>query len=1236
MNKFYTLLFLSFSFLQVKAVVIFSEDIGTPSSTTLITSYTGWQNIGVLTFTGSGDVRTSVPSTGYTGASGNGNVFLNSNTTNKTFIISGFTTSTYTSIALNFGVYKNTTTSNGSELTVEYSTSGIGGPWSSITIPPLPTGTGTAIWFYRSSSSAIPTGTNAIRFTNTNTSTIQFRLDDISLTGTLTGATPEIQLQQPIGTDSACGFTYDFGTQTIGTNTDFTVRIQNLGTAILNISSTPITGTNALEFSVLTPPSATIAANSYSDMVIRYSPSLSGSKSAKVTINSDDADESACEILLTANATYSPCTELIISEYGEPLTGNGKYIEIYNGTASAINLANYQFWKISNGGTWPGSTIALTGTIASNSTFVLANNATDVPGANLYNATFCNWNGNDAIGLAKQVGASYYLIDAVGTDGADPGTGWSVAGINNATADRTLVRKTSINTPNTNWTTSAGTTISNSEWYVRPYQLGNVGCNINSCLTTSSIGFDVSSASIGEANTTVTVYVTMSTAPTTTVNAIISDALLGTATSGTDYTAFANTTLTFTPAEIYPNTKSVTLNILDDAISESNENIVLSIDAQCGALIANGNYSLTIIDNEVPEGIVINEFSQGSFSKEYIELVATGTPGTTIDLRGWIVDDNSGIFSGGYGTQMGIADGHLKFSDICTWEKVPVGSIILIYNASDKNSKITMADDPTDANLDYLYVIGMETASSTCATMSVANLYFSSDCVKPNNTSYDQYTPPVYTNVDWGTIEFRNGGDAMQVRSPTGGFFHGLSYGTKGSGSDCSTCAISQNNHPDYSVYSTNALYFSGTTIKTFSFQNIIDNDFRKLNNWTSTTSTSPNTLETPGTFNSANNQAWILSLRTPFGVVLDNQSYTCNLRAYESRYYLDGIDSIIYWIKNNTATDHGSFTAQTILHDDATPGKGFQNAFLTGAPLFMQKTFVAIPTVGSPANYTIRFYVSTAELQDYCDYINPILNAIPGYYTMHNHTPAEVISHLKIYRTSTTDRAWTVTSDAQVQIVNPTIANYGAYTTFEYNGFTGFSGYALGDVVTPIIGLPVELINFNAKCNNDVVTLNWATASEKNFNYFEVERSIDAVHFTTLERINSTGASTQIKQYQYQDLYPVSGINYYRLKQQDNGNVPAVYSNLVTTKCDETTTALQTFYDNENNFVVQINSATTKNIQFKIYEISGKLLYQESKNIQQGYNKISLNFHEKIADGIYIIQAIDGNAIESIKILVH
>ena len=764
--------------------------------------------------------------------------------------------------------------------------------------------------------------------------------------------------------------------------------------------------------------------------------------------------------------------------------------------------------------------------------------------------------------------------------------------------------------------------------------------------------FTSTSGAVLENAGTYQIGVTVNTAPSADLMLSVIDAGTGTASPSTDFT-FTNTDLTFTAASSYPQTQYVTVNILNDAIPEANKyrNFTLSKVSGPAVTFSNTNHQMTIIDDDVLEGVVLNEFSQGVNNASYLELVVVGLPGTTVDLRGWIIDDNSGIFSGGYGTQLGIADGHIKFSNSCTWEKVPVGSVIVIYvndqtgGTPVKNDKITslgLADDPTDANLDYVYVVGVNFYNTGSCSSAATNNYFSSDCNLPSNTSYDSYIPATYVNPDMGTVQFRNSGDAVQLRDPAGTYFMGLSYGDKGSSSSCGSCDIIVSNHPDYATYGSNALYFSGTSNKTYAFVNTNDNDYRNVSNWTKTTSTSPNALETPGSANSAANQTWINSLRGNFDVVMDNQNYTCQLRQYESRYYLDAIDKIIFYIKNNANINHGDLTAETILHDDATPGLGFQNSNLTGTPLFMTKTWAATPANYSAPNYKIKFFVSTQELQNYCDYINPILNALPGYYNAHNHTPAEVIGHLKIYKTATSDRAWTVTSDAQVEIKIPVTGTYTSatgvtYTTFEYDGFTGFSGYALGDVVTPIIGLPVELTSFHAKCKNDIVNINWTTASEENSNYFELERSSDAIHFTTLQRFATAQKSNQLKNYAYTDEYPLNGTNYYRLRQQDIGNTAPVYSNIIQTSCEDfIKNETQIYYTPDNTVMVNLFTDTDKNLQFSLYEISGKLLHEESKNVEAGASVFALNFHHKLAAGIYVIQMMDGGKITSKKILVH
>jgi hypothetical protein len=153
---------------------IYTENFGTPASTTLITAYTGWQASTPIAYSGSGDVRTSSASTGYVGASGSGNVFLTS-TIGKNLIISGINTSAFTAsdIQLSFGYTTNSTTT---QLVVEKSTDG--STWAPITF----TNNANTLWnLVTIPGGQIPSSsTLSLRFTQP--ATAQMRVDDIKLT----------------------------------------------------------------------------------------------------------------------------------------------------------------------------------------------------------------------------------------------------------------------------------------------------------------------------------------------------------------------------------------------------------------------------------------------------------------------------------------------------------------------------------------------------------------------------------------------------------------------------------------------------------------------------------------------------------------------------------------------------------------------------------------------------------------------------------------------------------------------------------------------------------------------------------------------------------------------------------------------------------------------------------------------------------------------------------------------
>ena len=168
---------------------------------------------------------------------------------------------------------------------------------------------------------------------------------------------------------------------------------------------------------------------------------------------------------------------LYFSEYAEG-SSNNKYVEIYNASSTSVDLSNYQIKGTNNGTAWGDNgerELSLTGTLASNSVYIISTDAADQSILNKADLSLpyespVHYNGNDAIGIfGKDSSGSFTVVlDVIGVESSDPGpAGWNVAGVSGGTKDHTLVRKSSVIKGNTNWENSAGTSSSDSEWEVK-------------------------------------------------------------------------------------------------------------------------------------------------------------------------------------------------------------------------------------------------------------------------------------------------------------------------------------------------------------------------------------------------------------------------------------------------------------------------------------------------------------------------------------------------------------------------------------------------------------------------------------------------------------------------------------------------------------------------------------------------------------------------------------------------
>jgi len=185
--------------------------------------------------------------------------------------------------------------------------------------------------------------------------------------------------------------------------------------------------------------------------------------------------------------------QLIFSEYIEG-SSNNKALELYNASSQTIYLDNYRIAQTANGNDWQyWHYFPTDATLSPKDVWVIA---ADEASQTILNVTdeavaypsVAHFTGNDARGIEMTTdgGATWTLIDVIGVPTEDPGTGWDVAGVTAATQNHTLVRKTAIETGNTDWTASAGTNEDDSEWIVYPIDTfdyigthgGGVGGNV--------------------------------------------------------------------------------------------------------------------------------------------------------------------------------------------------------------------------------------------------------------------------------------------------------------------------------------------------------------------------------------------------------------------------------------------------------------------------------------------------------------------------------------------------------------------------------------------------------------------------------------------------------------------------------------------------------------------------------------------------------------------------------------
>jgi hypothetical protein len=185
-------------------------------------------------------------------------------------------------------------------------------------------------------------------------------------------------------------------------------------------------------------------------------------------------------------------------------------------------------------------------------------------------------------------------------------------------------------------------------------------------------------------------------------------------------------------------------------------------------------------------------------------------------------------------------------------------------------------------------------------------------------------------------------------------------------------------------------------------------------------------------------------------------------------------------------------------------------------------------------------------------------------------------------------------------------------------------------------VSLPVEITELKVKCTSTGAEITWATASEIDNDYFEIQKSEDMQNWTFVANIAGAYTTNEPNDYSFIDESISENQTYYRIRQTDvDGSF--VYLDVLSILCQLDNSELDIIGVNASSSHVNVYIKTFgfNPVESMITDMSGKILnVQRIENPVEGANLVQ--FDANIPTGIYIVTFIQNNQRVSKKIYIN
>ena len=338
-------------------------------------------------------------------------------------------------------------------------------------------------------------------------------------------------------------------------------------------------------------------------------------------------------------------------------------------------------------------------------------------------------------------------------------------------------------------------------------------------------------------------------------------------------------------------------------------------------------------------------------------------------------------------------------------------------------------------------------------------------------------------------------------------------------------------------------------------------------------------------------------------------------------------VDSEIEFIPNSLGTNNGYFRnvdglCGTWLKSDS-PGQHTPGATNGASPNLNPSGQIAISAVVSQyfmdaTKALLTYNITSAPAAAFaCTVEVYIDNGIAGQYDV-----SDVLLDIRTITSATAGDQYVILSSWDVSVI---IVVRGAADC--YNKTIPVANYWSV--------LPIQLISFQGNINkNNRATLQWTVGNNEEVNQFEVQRSLDGTEFKT---IGLVFASEKRNSEEYMFYETVTGYDkvMYRLKMISKNNEVSYSKVLVFQTKSINTNAIKIIGNPVNDqLTFNYTATTTKSLDIRIYDMSGRVMMTNIATSAEGNNIISFPLTAGFAPNMYILEINNGTGIQKAKFI--